>query len=256
MLAGRAPRRAGEIALGARSMAKLHTGLGGHVDARIGTRSARLRVVGRTVLPEFGDAGQLGTGSLMTLHGLDRLLPRAPRNVFLVRFRPGTDVGVERVRMARAIEPVPARFQARPEDLIELSRGGGLLVTLVVLMAILGFVTLLHALVTSVRGRLRSFAVLRVLGFTRAQTRAVVHWQVLTLVAAALAIGLPVGSLAGRATWTAFADQLGVASDPTIPSVGLLLVIAVGALVVALAAALLPAGLAGRARAVGVLPTD
>ena len=192
----------------------------------------------------------------MTQRGLDRLLPRAPRNVFLVRFRPGTDVGVERVRIARAIEPVPTHFQARPEDLIELSRGGGLLVALVVLLAMLGFAALLHTLVTSVRGRLRSFAVLRVLGFTRAQTRAVVLWQVVTLVLAALAVGLPLGSLVGRTAWSAFADQLGVATDAAVPSAGMLVAITVGAVLVALAAAVLPAVLAGRARAVGVLATD
>ena len=46
--------------------------VGASVEARIGARTRRFRVVGQPVLPEFGDAAQLGTGSLMTLEGLHR----------------------------------------------------------------------------------------------------------------------------------------------------------------------------------------
>src|SRR5436189_148019 len=63
MLSGYVPDLPGEIALGGRSMRGLGAHLGDFVTARIGSRTARLRVVGQTVLPEFGDAGQLGTGS-------------------------------------------------------------------------------------------------------------------------------------------------------------------------------------------------
>jgi hypothetical protein len=256
IIAGRAPRRPGEIALGASSMARLRAHLGGDVHARIGTHAARLRVVGRTVLPEFGDAGQLGTGSLMTLRGLDRLLPHAPTNVFLVRFAPGRDPKASGTRVARAIEPIPTHFQARPQDLIELSQGGGLLSTLVVLLAILGFAALTHAIVTSVRSRSANFAVLRVLGFTRAQTRATVAWQTLTLAAAAVLVGVPLGSVGGRWAWRRFADQLGVANDARFPSPGVLLLVVGGAVVVALVAAVVPARIAARVRTVGVLRSD
>jgi uncharacterized protein YjeT (DUF2065 family) len=226
------------------------------MDARIGTRTARLRVVGRAVFPEFGDAGQLGTGALMTRRGIDRLLPGAPTNIFLVRFADPSHSTASGAALERGIAPIPAHFQARPQDLIELSQGGGLLATLVVVLAILGFAALSHALVTSVRSRSGTFAVLRVLGFTRAQTRATVAWQTLTLAAAAVLVGVPLGSVGGRWAWRRFADQLGVASDARFPSPGVVLLVVGGAVLVALVAAVVPARIAARVRSVGVLRSD
>ncbi len=252
---GRAPRRTDEIAVGGRSLTTLHTHVGGTVDARIGTRTARLRVVGRSVMPEFGDAGQLGTGALMTARGLRRLLPESPTNVFLVRFRPGAGGPEGRAAMARAVEPIPTSDQARPQDLTELSRGGGLLTTLVTLLAVLGFAALLHALLTSVRGRARFFAVLRVVGLTRRQVRATVVWQVLTLVVGAVVVGVPLGVVGGRLAWATFAGRLGVATDADLPSAGTVALVTAGAVVVALAAALLPSRLAARFRPARVLAT-
>lgn len=256
MLAGRAPTRPGEIALGGRSMSVLHVGIGGTIDARIGTRSERLRVVGQTVLPEFGDAGQLGTGSLMTLSGLDRLLPKPPANVLLVQFGRVPDRAAAGARLARAVEPIPAHFQARPEDLIELSRGGGLLVALLVLLGILGFTVLLHALITSVRARERDFGVLRALGFVPRQMRSTVAWQVVTLTVGSLVIGLPLGSLLGRFVWLAFARQLGVASDAIFLPPYAFAIVAAAALALALVAAVVPAAIVARTRTSRVLHSE
>jgi len=253
MLAGRAPVRPGEIALGGRSMRVLHVAIGHAIDVRIGTRSARLRVVGQTVLPEFGDAGQLGTGSLMTLQGLDRLLPSAPVNLFLVQFARSRDAGAEDTRIARAVAPIPVHFQARPEDLIELSHGGGLLVVLIVLLSGLALALVLHALLTSVRARAREFGVLRALGFVGRQMRATILWQVVTLVAGALVIGWPLGCLVGRSVWLAFARQLGVASDGTFPAVSTFMAVGAGALGLALVAAVVPGMIAARTRSTRVL---
>ena len=62
---------------------------------------------------------------------------------------------------------------------------------------------------------------------------------------AALLIGLPAGVIAGRVLWRAFAEQLGVVPEPA-SSWGPVLVVAVGGLVLALLAALVPAQLATR----------
>ncbi len=256
MLSGYVPDLPGEIALGGRSMRGLGAHVGDFVTARIGSRTARLRVVGQTVLPEFGDAGQLGTGSLMTLEGLDRLLPHAPVNTFLVRFGHARDGRAEGDRLARAFAPIPSRFQARPQDLIELAHGGGLLVALVVLLAALALAVLLHALVTSVRARQRDFGVLRALGFSRHQLRSVVMWQAITLVAGSLVIGLPLGSLLGRRAWLAFAHQLGVASDAMFLPGSFVVGVCAGALGLALLAAIAPATIAVRTRPTSVLHSE
>ena len=67
-------------------------------------------------------------------------------------------------------------------------------------LAVLAVGTLSHVLVTGVRRRRRDLAVLKALGFTRSQVRAVVAWQATALAAAALVIGVPPGSspAAGR----------------------------------------------------------
>jgi hypothetical protein len=215
-----------------------------------------LRVVGQTVLPEFGDAGQLGTGSLMTLQGLDRLLPSAPVNLFLVQFARSADAGAENTRIARAVAPIPVHFQARPEDLIELSHGGGLLLVLVVLLSGLALALVLHALLTSVRARAREFGVLRALGFVGRQMRATILWQVVTLVAGALVIGWPLGCLVGRSVWLAFAHQLGVAPDGTFPAVPTFVLVGAGALGLALVAAIVPGMIAVRTRSTSMLHSE
>lgn len=57
--------------------------------------------------------------------------------------------------------------------------------------------TLAQVLLTSVRRR-RDLAVLKTLGLSRWQVQAVVAWQAVALAAAALAVGLPLGVVAGR----------------------------------------------------------
>jgi ABC-type lipoprotein release transport system permease subunit len=245
MLSGRAPIKRDEIALGARTMRKVGARVGGRVEARIGIRSRTLRVVGQTVMPEVGDAGQLGTGALMTFAGIRELLPDAPDNTFLVRFR--NDAATDGAHLANAVEPLPTRTQARPADLVDLARGGGLTFALVVLIAILAFVLLSHALITSVRSRRQEFAVLRAMGLRRGQVVNMVVWQSLTLATGALVIGLLVGSILGQVTWQVFAHDLGVASDSSAAPAALLAIIG-GGLGLALLAAVAPGAIAARTR--------
>jgi predicted lysophospholipase L1 biosynthesis ABC-type transport system permease subunit len=243
IVAGRAPEAADEIALGVRTMRTLDTDIDDFVNARIGFRNATLRVVGQAVFPEFGDAGQLGTGALMTEDGVLRLSPDAPRNTFLVAFRGDRDARAEERMLRAAIEPMPTRIDARPQDLVDLSRGNGLLGTLALMLAVLAFLMLVHVLATGVQSRRGDFAVLRTLGMRRAQVWATVGWHTATLVVTALLIGVPVGVLAGRATWSAFATRLGVFAEPITP-VGPVALAVAGGLVVGLLAAIGPAWVA------------
>ena len=57
---------------------------------------------------------------------------------------------------------------------------------------------------------------LKALGFTRCQVRAVVAWNATALAAAALLVGVPPGVVAGRWTWAVFADAAGVATSATV----------------------------------------
>jgi hypothetical protein len=68
----------------------------------------------------------------------------------------------------------------------------------------------------------------------------VVHIQATALGLTALAIGVPLGVVAGRVTFRAFADRLGLVSTPVVPVV-IIGSIAVAVLVIANVAASLPA---------------
>lgn len=70
---------------------------------------------------------------------------------------------------------------------------------------------------TSVRRWRRDLAILRTIGFTRAQTRRTVTWQAATLGGTALVIGVPLGILGGRLAWQALAHQLGILPVVDVP---------------------------------------
>ena len=199
------------------------------------------------MFPEFGDAGELGTGALMTYSGLQQILPTALRNTYLVRYSPAVPVGAERDLVASAVAPYSTRVDARPQDLVGLSRGDGLIGVLTATLALLGFAMLLHTLLAGTRRFRRDFAVLRTLGLRRPQVWATVAWQVATLVAAALVIGVPVGVAAGRVAWQDFATSLGLAASPVV-TIGPLAGVISGVLTIAALAALTPALLATRDR--------
>jgi predicted lysophospholipase L1 biosynthesis ABC-type transport system permease subunit len=253
-IAGRAPESTREIALGARTMRKLHISLGDAVTATIGDASASFRVVGRAVFPEFGDAGQLGTGGYVTLGGLDRILSAspsnrnftgAPRNVFAIRFTDHTNLAAERKRVSDALEPLPHRVEGHPADLADLERVSALPELFSGILTALAVILLVHTLVTSVRRRRRELAVLEAIGFVRRQVRTSVVVHAITLIGVGLLIGIPLGVVAGRTVWKGFAYGLGVASAPVVP-LRLVGIAIAASLAIAALAALVPAWLATR----------
>jgi hypothetical protein len=247
IVAGRAPEDRGEIALGARTMRAIGADIGDRVRVAIGDASANLRVVGRAVFPEFGDAGQLGTGGFVTLGALDRLLPSAPRNIFFIKFRQGTDLDAERERIGAALEPLPHRIEGWPTDLQNIERVSALPELFSGILAGLAVVLLLHTLVTSIRRRRRELAVLEAIGFVRWQVRASIVMHAIALVVVSMVIGIPIGVVAGRMIWKRFAYELGLASLPVIP-IGLVVAALACAVVLAAIVALVPAFWATRAR--------
>ncbi len=243
---GHAPRGPTEMVLGASSMRALHVGPGALVHARIGGRQAAFRIVGRAVFPEFGDSGQLGTGAWTTVAGLRRIAPdAAPRNTYLVGLRPAARSSSTDDAIIRAVAPLPVREAARPEDLVNLSHGDGLLAALAALLAALVLAVLVHALLTSVRQDRADHSVLRALGRTRGQTRSTIVWQSLTLAFTAVGGGILLGLLAARALWSVYANHLGIANDSYVP-VPIIALVGVGAIVAALVAAIVPAWLSTR----------
>jgi ABC-type lipoprotein release transport system permease subunit len=224
---GRLPTRRNEVMLGTTTLDDAGLELGDIAVLRLGNRAAGLRVVGRGVFPEFGDAGRLGNGAFMTYAGVRRLAPDARRNVFLIRFREGRDTAAEVDHLRRALDPLPTRDAGRPRELEQLADVSELPTLLGIMVAVLTAATLAHTLVISVRRRRHELAVLRSMGFVRRQVGATVVWQTTTLVTVGMLIGLPLGVLVGRFVWSEFADGLGAVADPQIAWLPLLLAVPV-----------------------------
>jgi hypothetical protein len=244
---GRAPARVGEVLVGTKTLEHIHRSVGDTVTMGIGNRAVRTRIVGTGVFPPFGDVGQFGSGALMTYPQLQKILPAARQNVFLLKLESGTSVTREYAHMRDALEPLPTRLAQRPSDLDNLDSIGGLQVALVTILALLAAATLAHTLATSVRRRRKSIALLRTMGFQRGQVGAVVVVQALTLVVIALGIGIAVGLAGGRWAWSLFADNLGIPASSVTPWTGLLVLVP-AALAIAVGVAVVPALLAGRTR--------
>jgi ABC-type antimicrobial peptide transport system permease subunit len=112
--------------------------------------------------------------------------------------------------------------------------------------------TLLHLLVVSVVRRRHEMGLLKALGFVSVQIGATVLWQATTVALVGIVVGIPLGIVAGRVVWDAFATSLGAVPVAAVPGFAIA-VLAMGVLVVANALAVLPAVTTARRRSVGQL---
>jgi ABC-type lipoprotein release transport system permease subunit len=244
---GRAPRRPDEILLGTRTLRRLHLGIGDIAPVTFAGRAVPLRIVGRGVLNEFAGSARLGEGSAMTLDGLRRVVPAFPRNIVLIRVRPGADEDAFVRRMQAAYLDAGVYVPEAPSDVTDLESVRGLPFVVAGLLGLVALATLGNTLATSVRRRRRDLSVLKVLGFVRGQVTTTAAWQAATLVVLAGAIGVPLGVVAGRLAWSSFADRLGVSTQSTVPVLTVALLVP-ALLLVGLLIAAVPGRLAARTR--------
>jgi ABC-type lipoprotein release transport system permease subunit len=245
LLQGRLPRAPDELLLGTKTMAKLGAHVGDVVRVGVGKRSAHLRVVGKAVLPDIlGGAISLGRGGMLTFAGLKKLTPRAPRNVYLIRFRPAAD---KKAALGR-LRKLGVSLGAKPVDIANFSRIDSLPFIIGGLLGSVAIATLVHTLITSIRRRRRDLAILKTLGFDRGQVSRAVAWQATTIALLAVLVGVPLGIAGGRWAWSLFSHELGIVPAPVIPVAPILLVVP-SALLAANLIAAGPAAIAARTRA-------
>jgi putative ABC transport system permease protein len=255
---GRAPASAGEIALGATTMARLHTRVGGTIELADHEQGPNrpVKVVGRAVLPGLApypgsDKAGLGVGALLTRDGWQQFSPDYQKTEYVFRWAPhGSQATLTKTFARDMPSQLPLTIDPinHPAGVVSVQRLRSTPTILATLVAVLLVAAVANALVVTVRRRRREFAVLRTLGFTTGQLVRTVLWQATTVAVVAVVVGIPLGLVVGRWTWTLLADHLGTVAEPIVPAAA---VIGVGAATVALSnlAALVPGVRAGRAPA-------
>jgi ABC-type lipoprotein release transport system permease subunit len=261
LLDGRFPVGAGEVILGTQTMRELHVAIGDSVTIQVAGTPAEpsYKIVGRASFPSLADGLGLGKGAGFTLAGLQSTLPEGlapPSDTALIRFRDGADPSTTYDRIDQEVSSSCACALLRPTkpvDVVNFGRVQYFPIMLAALVGGLGVLTLAHLLVSATRRRRRDLAVLVVLGFVPGQIRRAVAWQATTVAIAAALLGLPVGIVGGRYAWTRFTHQLGVTAPPRVPVLAVLVLIPLGSMIVANAAALFPARTAVSTRSSRVL---
>jgi hypothetical protein len=257
---GRGPRAGpSQIELGAATLRQLGKRVGDTVEVGGGPTKRRMTVVGVVTLPSIGvgltDHVSLGTGAmlpevtLLAIEGFNSLdltegeaIPSVPSTI-AIDMEPGASARPVVDSILRA-EPggTPGGIYVQPRvrgaSIVNAGQMSGQPLALALALGVAVLISLSTTVVASARRRRRELAVLQALGFTRRQLRSIIAWQSVTILVVAVAIGFPLGIVAGRAAWAAFATSLGVVPVAVIPLVelvgGLVALVVVGAAMTAL----------------------
>ncbi len=242
-LGQRRERVSDEIELGASTMRQLGKHVGEKVAVSTGRTARRLTIVGVVTLPSIGvgltDHVSLGTGAmlseatLLSLEGLHSLDTSVNEAISALPSAIAIDLA-SGIRPESVVRPlVKADLGAPPGGVYEVPRVLGASIVnanqmsgqplaLAMALGVAALVSLSAAVAASVRRRRRDLAVLQALGLTGRQVRSIVAWQTLMLLLVAVAVGVPLGLLAGHWTWAGFATSLGVVPVTVLPLTSLL----------------------------------
>ncbi len=254
--AGRAPTKPTEAALGRTSMRDHDVAIGDTftiVDPGDPDNTFDLDVVGEVVVND-ALSSRPGVGALVTPEAFASMAPESQSQTYGVYIDPGVDRDATLDALRDAF-PTTFIAESTPTQVSNLGLVSGQPAWLALIVGLLAGAALVHALVTSVRSNRRQIGVLKSIGFTKRQVLSSVAWHASLLSAAALVVGIPLGVVIGRVTWSAIVDNLGVVSAPVVPLTAIVGV-ALLVLVVANLAALGPGWAAARTRAATALRTE
>jgi hypothetical protein len=255
IVAGSPPRGDDDVVLGATDLRALHLAVGDSVDLWLaggplvktdvvgnlrpqpGTKVKLFNIVGRAVFAHMvgnQTSGPLGHGAWVTLAAFRSwasgpATQPAALNEFLVRFAPGTDASQELDRLRGEFEVSPYFLDVRgpipPTDIQNVGTVNRVPTVLGALLVVAAAAMFAQALVATIwRGR-RDIAILRTLGFVRRQVFLAVIGHATTVVLVGVALGLPLGVIAGHAAWLLFASGIGIVATRTIAARELLFAI-------------------------------
>jgi hypothetical protein len=243
----------GEIELGVTTLHQFGAHVGGKVRVGTGPNARTLLVVGTVTLPSLGvqltDHVSLGRGAMLgqnTLLDIEGVGPNSVKaaaaqpslpSTIAIDTAPGTKIGplVQRIVAANPDGDAGGTYQVHRvlgAAIVNDSQMGSQPLTLAVLLAAAVVLSLSATVLASARQRRRELAVLRALSMTRGQVRAVIAWQTTTILAIAIALGLPLGIAAGHWAWASFAASIGVVPVTVVPwatlALGLLALVVAG----------------------------
>jgi MacB-like periplasmic core domain/FtsX-like permease family len=261
-LSGHGLQGQGQVVLGATTLAQLHKRVGDVVTVTDGgPHPFQLRIVGTATLPSMGVAAtlhtEMGTGALLPYQDIPGTNGNQPNNI-LVKLVPGANLAAQH-KILQAVVPADVGGVVlpvqRPAEIADFQSMGTAPVILAGALVLGALSSLLLTLLSSVRRRRRDLALLKTLGFTRRQLSATVAWQSTAAITAGAIAGVPFGIALGRVLWDLFARQISVVPEPTVPALTVVLIV-IGALIIANLVALLPGRLAGRTPAGALLRAE
>ncbi|MFI5034991.1 MAG: FtsX-like permease family protein, partial [Acidimicrobiales bacterium] len=280
-LSGHPVRATNQVVLGPATLAELHKSVGDTVVATYtGGRHLTFRIVGTATFPAIGLAlhPSLGVGAVLSNRLLGKGLSEGPvcgpqTQLVLVRLRPHVPLAAglaDGRRITAATNAVYAHVPPsapcnsdsvdlltvqRPAEIVNYRTMGSTASELGGVLAIAALGALAATLVASVQRRRRDLAILKSLGLRRRQLAATVAWQASVTMGVGVVVGAPLGALLGRWLWTIFARAIYVVPEPTVPWASILLV-AVGAMIFANLAAMIPGRIAATTPTAIVLRTE
>jgi FtsX-like permease family len=216
-------------------MRQVHAHVGSLINVTVSApsgakRTEAFRVVSQVPLPIVAGYASLGNGAEVTIPALEAAAcPGGPGQKACRQAVVGTNLGAIVTKMVPgrrgeatvthylATYPLYATLPVTPTSLINFGEAINFPLIFGAIVAIFGAATLAHLLVVSVSRRRREIGLLKVLGFTNRQVISAVGWQATTLTVVGIVVGVPVGVIAGKATWNLFAGQLGVVPVAVVP---------------------------------------
>jgi hypothetical protein len=263
LLSGHGLEWSDQVVLGGVTLAALHEHVGGTVAMRVQHTKVRyLHIVGTATFPAITGGMEMGSGALVATSNFPTRLLNSQQqsipgpNAILVRLRPGASPAAAN----RSLLAVEQKINAtkgdqgsvggfvrvlRPAEIVNYRSMGTTPALLGLALAFGAVVALGLTLLASVRRRRRDLAMLKALGFTQRQLAAAVAWQSSVAVLVGVILGVPIGIVIGRFVWNLFAREINAVPAPSVPTLPIL-VIALGALVLANVVAAIPGRIAAR----------
>jgi predicted lysophospholipase L1 biosynthesis ABC-type transport system permease subunit len=193
------------------------------------------------VNPSLAGNDGVGQDAIVTFDALRRLDPTAEVANAMVAMRADAPAGAAaqlwRATHPGSSEPLPTIAAARPASIVNTDRIRSTPYLLVGVLGGLGVLIIGYVVPTSIRRRRKDWAVLRTMGADRSWITRAALWQGLSIAVLPVAIGVPVGLLAGARLFRLFSDAMGVVDSAAAPFVWSMVVVAVVLALAVLAAA-------------------